>query len=251
MKLTKLQKKLNYSFKDVQLLNRALTHRSYSSTHNERLEFLGDSILNFSVASILFKKLKDQAEGDLTRIRASYVNQDTLAKIAQNLELPDLIHLGEGELKSGGFRRPSILADAVEAIFGAIYIDSGIHEAQKVVESIYEPLMKDVDFSTLGRDSKTLLQEFVQAKKVPLPTYKVLNISGAAHDQEFEVECSVELYDISAQAVGSSRRSAEQAAATIVLEKLKKIKSFSKKSSSKLRKVTQLTLPVAVEQDAK
>ncbi|AFN35592.1 ribonuclease III [Taylorella equigenitalis] len=222
MKLDELQKKLNYSFKDIKLLNRALTHRSFSSTHNERLEFLGDSILNFSVASLLFKKLKDQAEGDLTRIRASYVNQDTLAKIANNLKLQDLIKLGEGELKSGGFKRPSILADAVEAIFGAIYIDSNIEQAQKVVESIYEPLMKNVDFSTVGRDSKTLLQEFVQAKRVPLPSYKVLNITGAAHDQEFEVECTVELFDVSAQAVGASRRSAEQAAATLVLEKLKK-----------------------------
>ncbi|ETD72901.1 ribonuclease III [Pelistega indica] len=252
MKYQRLQERLSYKFTNMNLLMRALTHRSYSMQHNERLEFLGDSILNFSVASLLFTLLQHQDEGDLSRIRSSLVNQSTLAELAIQLELPDLLLLGEGELKSGGFRRPSILADAMEAIFGAIYLDNGIEQAQQVIEKLYRPLLKDVDFSTLGKDAKTLLQEMLQARRLPLPQYTVLATTGAAHDQQFEVECSVPDLNLSASATGGSRRAAEQSAAKIVINQLKQV-SPNKKSivKAKQRVVTQLTLPVAVEQEIK
>lgn len=250
MKYKQLQQHLDYTFQNEELLRRALTHRSYSIAHNERLEFLGDSILNFSVASLLFKRLRQQNEGDLSRIRSSLVNQSTLAELATQLGLPDMMLLGEGELKSGGFRRPSILADTVEAIFGAIYLDGGIERAQAVIEKLYASLLADADFSTLGKDAKTLLQEMLQARKMGLPQYTVIATTGAAHDQKFEVECSVVELQLSASAVGASRRSAEQSAAKIMIEKLKK--TLPKKGGGKLKKnVTQLTLPVAVEQEAK
>ncbi|NEN75680.1 ribonuclease III [Pelistega sp. NLN82] len=250
MKYQKLQARLSYQFNNKELLMRALTHRSYGINHNERLEFLGDSILNFSVAALLFSLLHNQDEGDLSRIRSSLVNQQTLADLAIKLQLPDVVLLGEGELKSGGFRRPSILADTMEAIFGAIYLDSNIEQAQNVIEHLYRPLLKDADFSTLGKDAKTLLQEMLQARKLPLPTYTVLATTGAAHDQQFEVECSVPMLNLAATALGASRRSAEQAAAKIVIEQLKQIAPTRKLMKSK-RIVTQLTLPVAVEQESK
>lgn len=251
MKYKKLQERLSYQFQNADLLMRALTHRSYSTQHNERLEFLGDSILNFSVAALLFKMLREQDEGDLSRIRASLVNQQTLADLATQLDLAEVLLLGEGELKSGGFRRPSILADAMEAIFGAIYLDSGVVEqAQQVIERLYIPLLEDADFSTLGKDAKTLLQELLQARKLALPQYTVLATTGAAHDQLFEVECSVPDLNLSASAMGASRRAAEQSAAKLVIEQLKNL-APTKKSTQKLKQrvVTQLTLPVAVEQE--
>lgn len=252
-KYQRLQERLSYQFQNPDLLIRALTHRSYSTRHNERLEFLGDSILNFSVASLLFKMLREQDEGDLSRIRSSLVNQQTLAELAHQLDISEVLLLGEGELKSGGFRRPSILADAMEAIFGAIYLDSGVVEqAQQVIENLYAPLLEDVDFSTLGKDSKTLLQEMLQARKLALPHYEILATTGAAHDQQFEVECSVPELNLAATAVGGSRRTAEQSAAKIVIEQLKKV-SPTKKGQAHHKKhvITQLTLPVAVEQESK
>lgn len=251
MNYQQLQERLGYRFQNPDLLVRALTHRSYSTRHNERLEFLGDSILNFSVASLLFKMLREQDEGDLSRIRSSLVNQQTLADLAHQLDISDVLLLGEGELKSGGFRRPSILADAMEAIFGAIYLDSGVVEqSQRVIEGLYAPLLEDVDFSTLGKDAKTLLQEMLQARKLHLPIYTVLATTGAAHDQQFEVECSVPALNLSATAVGASRRAAEQVAAKIVIEQLKQV-SPHKKGAKPKRVVTQLTLPVAVEQESR
>lgn len=249
MKLKQLQQRLHYEFRTESLLSRALTHRSYSAQHNERLEFLGDSILNFSVASLLFKRLSQQDEGDLSRIRSSLVNQSTLADLAHQLQLSDVLLLGEGELKSGGFRRPSILADAMEAIFGAIYLDQGIEQAQQVIERLYEPLLESVDFSTLGKDAKTLLQEMLQARKMALPQYTVTATTGAAHDQQFEVECSVPDLSIAASATGSSRRNAEQSAAKIVIDQLKQVLPSKKSGAKPKRAVMQLTLPVAVEQE--
>ena len=249
MKLKKLQQHLNYEFRQENLLVRALTHRSYSAQHNERLEFLGDSILNFSVAALLFKRLSQQDEGDLSRIRSSLVNQSTLADLANQLQLSDVLLLGEGELKSGGFRRPSILADAMEAIFGAIYLDQGVEQAQSVIEGLYAPLLESVDFATLGKDAKTLLQEMLQARKMALPQYTVTATTGAAHDQQFEVECSVADLSIAASATGNSRRNAEQSAAKLVIEQLKQVLPTKKGGAKPKRAVMQLTLPVAVEQD--
>lgn len=250
----RLQELLSYQFQNIDLLIRALTHRSYSTRHNERLEFLGDSILNFSVASLLFKMLREQDEGDLSRIRASLVNQQSLADLANQLHISDFLLLGEGELKSGGFRRPSILADAMEAIFGAIYLDSGVVErVQQVIEQLYRPMLQNVDFSTLGKDAKTLLQEMLQARRIALPSYEILGTSGAAHNQKFEVECSVPALNVSAVATGGSRRMAEQSAAKLVIEQLKHMSLPKKMNSHHKSKysVTQLTLPVAVEQDLK
>ena len=250
MNLSRLERLLGYQFKDQRLLIQALTHRSHSSQHNERFEFLGDSILNFTVASILFDELQREDEGDLSRIRASLVKQATLADIAHRLELPQFLQLGEGELKSGGFRRPSILADALEAIFAAIFLDNGVEAVQSVIRKLYTPLLESVDFNTLGKDAKTLLQEVLQARKFALPVYTVVATTGAAHDQQFEVECYIAELDLRRQASGSSRRSAEQAAARIMLGVLET--ALPKGSGKKrVRKVSQLTLPVAVEQEKK
>lgn len=250
MNLSRLERLLGYQFRDQRLLVQALTHRSHSATHNERFEFLGDSILNFTVAAILFHRLQREDEGDLSRIRASLVKQATLADIAHRLELPQFLRLGEGELKSGGFRRPSILADALEAIFAAIYLDSDVPSVQAVIEQLYAPLLDSVDFNTLGKDAKTLLQEVLQGRKFALPVYNVVATSGAAHDQQFEVECFIAELDMRSQAMGSSRRAAEQAAARKMLDALEKVlpKGNAKK---RVRKVAQLTLPVAVEQEKK
>lgn len=251
MNLKQLQEKLDYQFNNEAFLTRALTHRSHGQSNNERLEFLGDSILNFTIASLLFEGLKQEDEGDLSRIRASLVNQQTLAELSTKLALSEVLRLGEGELKSGGFRRPSILADALEAIFGAIYLDSDIDSAQRVIARLYEPLIKNVDFKTAGKDSKTLLQEMLQAKRLALPKYVVVDTRGAAHSQEFVVECRVEELAIVTEAVGQSRRQAEQSAAALALDTLAPILSQAnfKKEKYLERQATQLSLPVATEQE--
>ncbi|MBY0574706.1 MAG: ribonuclease III [Undibacterium sp.] len=213
-----LQKRLGYQFKDVALLQQALTHRSHSISHNERLEFLGDSILNCVVASILFAAFHSIDEGDLSRVRANLVKQQSLFEIAQKLELSQFLRLGEGELKSGGFRRPSILADTLEALFGAIYLDAGFDAAHAVIRSLYAPILQTIDPTTLGKDAKTLLQEFLQSKKIALPLYNVVATHGAAHSQEFEIECLVPKLDIQVFGAGGSRRAGEQAAAKLALE---------------------------------
>lgn len=251
MNLKQLQEKLDYQFNNDAFLIRALTHRSHGQSNNERLEFLGDSILNFTIASLLFDGLKQEDEGDLSRIRASLVNQQTLAELSTKLGLSEVLRLGEGELKSGGFRRPSILADALEAIFGAIYLDSDIDSAQRVISRLYEPLIANVDFKTAGKDSKTLLQEMLQAKRLSLPKYVVVDTRGAAHDQEFVVECRIEELAIVTEAVGHSRRQAEQSAAALALNSVKPIlsKANFKKEKYLERQATQLSLPVATEQE--
>jgi ribonuclease III len=213
-----LQNRLGHMFKDAALLQQALTHRSHSSLHNERLEFLGDSILNCVVASLLFERYSKIDEGDLSRLRANLVKQQSLYEIAQRLELSQFLRLGEGELKSGGFRRPSILADTLEALFGATFLDAGFDAASKVIRALYIPILDTVDPKTLGKDAKTLLQEFLQGKKLALPQYNVVATHGAAHNQEFEIECLVPKLDIQVFGTGGSRRAGEQAAAKRALE---------------------------------
>lgn len=218
MDLTLLQTRLGHTFRDAVLLQQALTHRSHSGVHNERLEFLGDSILNCVVASLLFDRYTRIDEGDLSRLRANLVKQQSLYEIAQRLDLSHFLRLGEGELKSGGFRRPSILADTLEALFGAIYLDAGFDAARDVIRALYIPILDSVDPKTLGKDAKTLLQEYLQGKKIPLPQYNVVATHGAAHNQEFEVECLVPKLDIQVFGTGGSRRAGEQAAAKLALE---------------------------------
>lgn len=213
-----LQDRLGHTFKDAALLQQALTHRSHSSLHNERLEFLGDSVLNCVVASLLFERYNKIDEGDLSRLRANLVKQQSLYEIAQRLELSQFLRLGEGELKSGGFRRPSILADTLEALFGAIFLDAGFDAARDVIRALYIPILDTVDPKTLGKDAKTLLQEFLQGKKLALPQYNVVATHGAAHNQEFEIECLVPKLDIQVFGTGGSRRAGEQAAAKLALE---------------------------------
>ena len=177
-----LQERLGYTFKKPELLNQALTHRSHSKKNNERLEFLGDSILNCVVADLLYERYSDLDEGDLSRVRANLVKQQALYEIAQTLSLSDYLRLGEGELKSGGFRRPSILADTLEAVTGAIFLDGGFEAAKACLRKLYSIILTQVDPKTLGKDDKTLLQECLQSYQLPLPTYNVTGTSGAAHN---------------------------------------------------------------------
>lgn len=238
-----LQDKLGHTFKDAALLQQALTHRSHSSLHNERLEFLGDSILNCVVASLLFERYNKIDEGDLSRLRANLVKQQSLYEIAQRLELSQFLRLGEGELKSGGFRRPSILADTLEALFGAIFLDAGFDAARDVIRSLYIPILDTVDPKTLGKDAKTLLQEFLQGKKLALPQYNVVATHGAAHNQEFEIECLVPKLDIQVFGTGGSRRAGEQAAAKLALEAVQSALVKTSSSGKKSRpRASQLKL---------
>jgi ribonuclease III len=213
MKHTALCKQLGYQFAQAQLLQRALTHRSYSAAHNERLEFLGDSVLNCAIAKYLYDAYPDLPEGDLSRLRSNLVNQQTLAILAQRLNLGEQLLLGEGERKSAGFRRPSILADALEALFGAVLLDADFAAAEKVVLGLYVPLIAQTDLQTLGKDAKTLLQEFLQGRKLALPNYNVVEIKGEAHAQTFIVSCEIAQLGLTTQGEGASRRVAEQVAA--------------------------------------
>ena len=204
---------LGYVFTQPQLLQRALTHRSHSQSHNERLEFLGDSVLNCVIAKYLYDNFSDLPEGDLSRLRSNLVNQQTLFVLAQQLHLGELLLLGEGERKSAGFRRPSILADALEALFGAVLVDSGFEAAQQVVLKLYVPFIAQADVQTLGKDAKTLLQEYLQGKRLALPKYTVIATQGEAHSQLFQVECEIAQLKLTTRGEGVSRRAAEQAAA--------------------------------------
>lgn len=249
--LVSLQTALGHQFADASLLEQALTHRSHSARHNERLEFLGDSVLNFVVAALLFQRFDKIDEGDLSRLRANLVKQASLADIAGNLSLSQYLRLGEGELKSGGFRRPSILADALEALFGAVFLDGGYAAAQHVISRQYEPILQNVNAKTLGKDPKTLLQELLQARKVDLPVYTVIATHGAAHNQLFEVECHIPKFDIKVTAGGGSRRAAEQQAAEQAIAALETLAPAKGGRGHRPRKSTQLSLPVAVPQEHK
>ena len=220
MKREELCRRIGYDFVQPALLQRALTHRSYSAEHNERLEFLGDSVLNCAVARHLYDTFPDLPEGDLSRLRSNLVNQQTLFTLAQQLDLGELLLLGEGERKSAGFRRPSILADALEALFGAVFLDSGFETAQRVVLGLYIPFIAQADIQTLGKDAKTLLQEYLQGRKLALPKYSVVSIAGEAHAQLFKVECVIAQLKLVTSGEGSSRRNAEQAAAAVAYAQL-------------------------------
>lgn len=212
---------IGHDFLQPQLLQRALTHRSHSAEHNERLEFLGDSVLNCAVAKYLYDTHPDWPEGDLSRLRSNLVNQQALSTLAQQLQLGEILLLGEGERKSAGFRRPSILADALEALIGAVFIDAGFSAAEQVVLKLYVPYMQQVDAQTLGKDAKTMLQEYLQSRKLALPKYTVIATRGEAHEQQFQVECEIAQMKLSTHGEGSSRRIAEQAAADAAYQKLK------------------------------
>ncbi len=218
MNLDDLQRQLGHRFADDSLLRQALTHRSYGQPNNERLEFLGDSVLNCVVAAMLYRHFARIDEGDLSRLRANLVKQQSLVEIAQRLGLSAYLLLGEGEARSGGFRRPSILGDTVEALVGAVFLDAGFDAAQSMLVALYEPILKTVDPKTLGKDAKTLLQEHLQGKKLPLPVYSVVATHGAAHNQVFEVECAIPKLQIRVLGSGASRRAAEQAAARGALD---------------------------------
>jgi ribonuclease-3 len=212
-----LVRQLAYRFTDASLLRQALTHRSYGTPHNERLEFVGDAVLNCVVARALYQRFPDTAEGDLSRSRASLVNKDTLARVARRLALGDVVRLGEGELRSGGTDRSSILADALEAIFGAVFVDGGYDAARGVIESVYADILRDADPTVLSKDPKTRLQEWLQGRKIAVPAYAVIATHGEAHAQVFEVECRIAALDLVTQGAGPSRRTAEQEAAAVAL----------------------------------
>ncbi len=219
--LAALQIRLGHSFSEARLLQQALTHRSFSSDHNERLEFLGDSVLNLAVAHFLFEQLSTLPEGDLSRVRANLVKQDTLHNLALDMGLSACIRLGEGELRSGGARRASILADALEALIGAVYLDGGYAAAQGLVRRLFGQLEIRPDMQAAAKDAKTELQEWLQGRKIALPRYSVIATSGAAHRQTFEVACEVSELRQYGRGSGSSRRAAEQAAAAALLDILK------------------------------
>jgi ribonuclease-3 len=213
-----LEKNLKYVFANKALCSEALTHRSYGSPNNERLEFLGDSVLNLVIARSLFVQYPNLAEGDLTRIRSSLVNQEGLAAVAVDLSIGDFLKLGTGEMKTGGSTRPSILSDAVEAIFGAIYLDAGFDVVERVINEAYQPYLDAVNPDAAYKDAKTRLQEYLQGKKLDLPEYAVLDILGEDHNQEFIVSCAIHSLNITVEGRGRSRRVAEQNAALNALD---------------------------------
>jgi ribonuclease-3 len=218
---TPLYRALGYQFNKPEWLTAALTHRSVGTANNERLEFLGDALLSFIVAETLFERFTNASEGELTRCRASLVKKDTLAEIAQDLKLGNYLHLGGGELKSGGYRRASILADALEAVLGAIFLDAGLDACRQVILHLLTDRLIKLSPKHIDKDAKTRLQEYLQAKQLPLPEYRVLAIEGAPHEQRFEVECVVQILDTPSYGLGESRRRAEQEAATQALIALK------------------------------
>jgi len=224
--LTALQQRLQHQFSNISLLSRALTHRSFSADHYERLEFLGDSVLGLAISDLLYARLGSLPEGDLSRVRANLVRQETLHQLALKLGLPDVLKLGEGEMRSGGPKRASILADALEAIIGAVYLDAGFAQAQALVHRLFEAVEINPQMQAIGKDAKTELQEWLQGRKMKLPLYTVVGTIGAAHKQSFDVECEVPELRLSERGIGGSRRAGEQAAATAMLQTIKaKVKS--------------------------
>lgn len=218
--LSKLERALQYAFKDTALLEKALTHRSVGSLNNERLEFLGDSLLNMVIAETLFLRHPDLEEGDLSRMRASLVNQDSLAELAQGLQLGEYLYLGPGEMKSGGQRRASILADTLEALFGAIHLDSGFQNVRATILHLFHERLANPAPPEELKDAKTRLQEWLQARNLALPTYQVESVAGEAHCQTFRVTCAIDESGVCTSGEATSRRSAEQEAARRALEVL-------------------------------
>ncbi len=222
MTVDQLQARLGHVFADARLLQEALTHRSFGLPNNERFEFLGDSILNCVTAIALFERFGELREGELSRVRASLVRQDALYRIALDLDLGDCLRLGEGELKSGGSRRPSILADAVEALFAAVFLDAGFSAAKAVVDRLYAPLLAEVDPLKPSKDPKTALQEWLQGRRIAVPTYSMVQALGEAHAQEFEVACEIPKLGVRTLGRGPSRRIAEQQSAELALAAVRK-----------------------------
>ncbi len=216
-----LERRIGYTFARPELLAQALTHRSHGAPHNERLEFLGDGVLNCVIAAELYQRFGDLNEGDLSRLRANLVRQEPLRQLAQDVGLGERLRLGEGEVRSGGSARPSILADAFEALIGAVFLDSGFEAARDVIRRLYAPMLAELDPANPGKDPKTLLQELLQARRLPLPQYSVVATEGAAHEQRFEVECVIADLSLRTKGNGSSRRVAEQEAARRAFEQLR------------------------------
>ncbi|WP_298595872.1 ribonuclease III [Zoogloea sp.] len=222
MKLDALQTAIGHRFSRLELLQQAVTHRSFGSPHNERLEFLGDSIVNCVTAIALFERFGELREGDMSRLRANLVRQEALHRLAEGLKLGDYLQLGEGEMKSGGHRRPSILADALEAIFAAVFLDAGFEAAKSVIDRLYAPSIASLDPARALKDPKTALQEWLQGRRMPLPRYSLADTRGEAHQQEFEVECEITGLGLKTRGIGVSRRAAEQQSAQRALELLPK-----------------------------
>lgn len=220
--VARLQRALDHTFEDPDLLERALSHRSVGGRNNERLEFLGDSILNHIIAEDLYHRFPSSREGELSRMRASLVRGDTLAEVARELDLGDYLRLGAGERKSGGKRRGSILADALEAVIGAILLESGVEECRRCVLGWFSARLEAMSSASADKDAKTRLQEYVQGRGNPLPEYVLISVEGEAHDQHFKVACRLQEPALTVEGEGSSRRKAEQQAAAAALGKLQK-----------------------------
>jgi ribonuclease-3 len=230
-RLVALQLRLGYRFADATLLARALTHRSVGSDHNERLEFLGDAVLSLAVSSLLFERFAGSDEGDLTRVRAHLVREDSLHRVALQLGLPAVLSLSEGEARGGGAQRPSILADALEAVLGATFVDGGFDAARALVQRLFGEVIATTDIGSWSKDAKTELQEWLQARRLAVPTYRISATRGQAHAQTFEVECAVPALGMAESGEGRSRRMAEQEAARRMLDAL----NASDKPGSPLR----------------
>ena len=220
-RLDALQQRLGHVFAQPRLLQRALTHRSHGAEHNERLEFLGDAVLSTAISALLYERFADSAEGDLTRVRAHLVREDSLHRVALALGLPEVLRLSEAEARAGGARRASILADALEAVIGAVFLDGGYAPAQALVQRLFAEQVAGTDTERWGKDAKTELQEWLQARKLPVPAYAIVATRGQAHAQTFEVECAVAVLGLTERGEGRSRRAAEQEAARRMLDALK------------------------------
>jgi ribonuclease III len=220
-RLDALQQRLGHRFSSGRLLARALTHRSFGTDHNERLEFLGDAVLNLAVSSLLYERFSGSDEGDLTRVRAHLVREDSLHRVALVLGLPEVLRLSEGETRGGGALRPSILADAVEALIGAIFLDGGFDPAQAAVRRLFGEIIAATEVDAWSKDAKTELQEWLQGRRLPVPTYRITATRGEKHAQTFVVECAVPALVLAESGEGRSRRIAEQEAARRMLEQLK------------------------------
>jgi ribonuclease-3 len=220
-RLEALQERTAYRFVRPELLSRALTHRSFGADHNERLEFLGDAVLSVAISALLFERFGGSDEGDLTRVRAHLVREDSLHRVALALGLPEVLRLSDGEARGGGAHRPSILADAVEALIGATFVDGGFGEAQALVERLFGEVIATTDFEAWSKDAKTELQEWLQARRLSVPAYRISATRGQAHAQTFEVECAVAALGLTQNGEGRSRRHAEQEAARRMIDLLK------------------------------
>jgi ribonuclease-3 len=220
-RLQALQQRLGHDYAQPSLLLRALTHRSHGPEHNERLEFLGDAVLSAAISALLYERFADSAEGDLTRVRAHLVREDSLHRVALALGLPEVLRLSEAEARAGGARRPSILADALEAVIGSVFLDGGYGAAQALVQRLFAEQVAGTDAERWSKDAKTELQEWLQARRLPVPAYAIVATRGQAHAQTFEVECAVAALGLAERGEGRSRRAAEQEAARRMLDALK------------------------------